>query len=95
MFIYLCLCIITRNRLVGLPVEFIDILETVENVNITDNPWTDLPVSWSASQSTSSSSGGGGGGGSSVSLKYSDNNNTTNSLTSATADPNQNQNIPM
>ena len=42
-----------RNRLVGLPVEFIDVLETVENVNITNNPWTDLPASWFSSQSAS------------------------------------------
>jgi len=37
---------IGRNKLRALPTEFTDILETVPNVNMDSNPWTDLPPKW-------------------------------------------------
>lgn len=37
---------IGRNKLRALPTEFTDILETVPNVNLDSNPWSDLPPKW-------------------------------------------------
>lgn len=34
-----------RNQLRALPVEFVDVLESVQ-VELTDNPWSDLPPRW-------------------------------------------------
>lgn len=35
-----------KNNLRALPVEFTDVLESVPEVNIKDNPWMDLPPRW-------------------------------------------------
>ncbi len=35
-----------RNQLKALPVEFVDLLESIPVVNLNDNPWTLLPSKW-------------------------------------------------
>ena len=35
-----------RNGLRAIPTEFTDILESVPNVDITENPWSDWPKKW-------------------------------------------------
>ncbi len=30
----------------ALPIEFIDVLEYIEQVNLTENPWDGLPLAW-------------------------------------------------
>ena len=37
---------ISKNQLRALPVEFVSLFETVPNVYLNDNPWTDLPPKW-------------------------------------------------
>ena len=37
---------LSKNRLRAVPVEFADILETVPNVDLSANPWNDLPQKW-------------------------------------------------
>merc|ERR1711871_327039 len=37
---------LSRNGLIALPVEFTDVLESVFEVNLKENPWTDLPPQW-------------------------------------------------
>ena len=37
---------LSKNKLRALPLEFADILESVERVELHSNPWTDLPKKW-------------------------------------------------
>ncbi len=37
---------LSRNMLKSVPIEFAEILETVREVDIFSNPWTDLPEKW-------------------------------------------------
>ena len=41
----LCKCV-NRNQLRSLPLEFSDLLETIPEVRLEDNPWTDYPNQW-------------------------------------------------
>lgn len=36
----------SRNRLRAVPVEFVDVLETVPEVLLHQNPWSDFPSKW-------------------------------------------------
>jgi hypothetical protein len=35
-----------RNQLQALPVDFVELFESVAEVEIEDNPWSDLPPKW-------------------------------------------------
>ena len=37
---------LSKNQLRALPVEFVDAFETIPNMHLGDNPWTDLPPRW-------------------------------------------------
>jgi hypothetical protein len=36
----------SRNLLKAVPVEFTDLFESVPDVNLAENPWSDLPSRW-------------------------------------------------
>jgi Leucine-rich repeat (LRR) protein len=50
---------LSANKLRALPVEFVEILESVPDVTLIDNPWSDLPPKWNTGLSKSNEAIGG------------------------------------